>query len=153
MSELLRTNRNGDTNRNDDNSWNGETKSSKCFGPRCTFHDDVTCSKEWFILVHSCGGQERRMALGETLEDNEENTFIKQSWCYKITIIYMHNWLGENEKGVRVEKSLVWCTYTAKIRDSALGLSGFVSFFWWAYLQGGGLSKENLSLCFMGLSY
>ena len=26
---------------------------------------------------------------------------------------------------------------TVKIRDSALGLSGFVSFFWWAYLRGG----------------
>ena len=25
---------------------------------------------------------------------------------------------------------------TVKIRDSALGLSGFVSFFWWAYLRG-----------------
>ena len=32
---------------------------------------------------------------------------------------------------------------TVKIRDSALGLSGFVRFFWWAYLRGG-LSKENL---------
>ena len=32
---------------------------------------------------------------------------------------------------------------TVKIRDSALSLSGFVSFFWWAYLRGG-LSKENL---------
>ena len=30
-----------------------------------------------------------------------------------------------------------------KIRDSALGLSGFVSFFWWAYMRRG-LSKENL---------
>ena len=25
---------------------------------------------------------------------------------------------------------------TVKIRDSALGLSGFVCFFWWAYLRG-----------------
>ena len=33
--------------------------------------------------------------------------------------------------------------HTVKICDSALGLSGFVSFFWWAYLRGG-LSKENL---------
>ena len=32
---------------------------------------------------------------------------------------------------------------TVKIRDSALGLSGFVSFFWWVYLRGD-LSKENL---------
>ena len=40
--------------------------------------------------------------------------------------------------------------HTVKIRDSALGLSGFVSFFWWAYLRRG-LSKENLELCFMGL--
>ena len=33
---------------------------------------------------------------------------------------------------------------TVKICHSALGLSGYVSFFWWAYLRGGGLSKENL---------
>ena len=26
--------------------------------------------------------------------------------------------------------------HTVSIRDSALGLSGFVSFFWWAYMRG-----------------
>ena len=41
---------------------------------------------------------------------------------------------------------------TVKIRDSALGLSGSVSFFWWAYVRGG-LSKENLYLRYMGLGY
>ena len=43
--------------------------------------------------------------------------------------------------------SVLWSAlvnvHTVKIRDSALGLSGFVSFFWWAYLRGGS-SKENL---------
>ena len=29
--------------------------------------------------------------------------------------------------------------HTVKIRDIALGLSGFVRFFWWVYLRGGGL--------------
>ena len=28
------------------------------------------------------------------------------------------------------------CVHTEKICDSALGLTGFVSFFWWAYLRG-----------------
>ena len=40
-------------------------------------------------------------------------------------------------------KGVISTIDTVKIRDSALGLSGFVSFFWWAYLRGG-LSKENL---------
>ena len=26
--------------------------------------------------------------------------------------------------------------HTVEVSDSALGLSGFVSFFWWAYLRG-----------------
>ena len=30
---------------------------------------------------------------------------------------------------------------TVKIRDSALGLSGFVSFFWWAYVRGAYLKR------------
>ena len=33
--------------------------------------------------------------------------------------------------------------YTIKICDDALGLFGFVSFFWRAYLRGGGLSMET----------
>ena len=40
-------------------------------------------------------------------------------------------------------KMSTWSSNTVKIRDSALGLSGFVSFFWWAYLREG-LSMENL---------
>ena len=34
---------------------------------------------------------------------------------------------------------------TVKIRDSALGLSGFVSFFWWAYLRGGAYPRRMYS--------
>ena len=33
-------------------------------------------------------------------------------------------------------------TYTVKIHDSALGLPGFVSFFWWAYLRGGAYPRR-----------
>ena len=44
-----------------------------------------------------------------------------------------------------LEVILEW--HTVKIRDSALGVSGFVSFFWWAYLREG-LSKENLK-CYL----
>ena len=50
-----------------------------------------------------------------------------------------------------VVKIFVYFEHTVKIRDDALGLSGFVSFFRRAYLLGG-LSMENLKACFMSLS-
>ena len=94
----------------------------------------------------------------------------KAFWCdfYILTIIKSwSNLLYNINTNVKIRKqNLFWqvlapCTKksnrkkshmqcTVKFREIALGLSGFVSLFWWAYLRGG-LSKENLQLCFMGL--
>ena len=40
--------------------------------------------------------------------------------------------------------------HTVKIRDSALGQSGFESFFWWAYLCVGGLIQGEFIVTFYG---